>query len=212
MEFLSRSADMFPLWNEAFGDSRETVQAFLTAIPHTPFYAAEDGQILSMLFAVPQMVGQCKAAYLYAVATAKKARGRGLAASLLRHAEGVLKQDGFSACLLSPAEPSLAGWYMRQGYENWGPFRPLPRQNVTGASVTPEEYRLLREEKLQNIPHNTPPKEILALYTLTDNGAWDGGRLIECLAGSIHGSPAPILCKPFSPDFPKEGYFSFVMD
>ena len=89
--------ELIALWQEAFGDSRDTVTAFLTTVPNRPFFAVEDGRLLSMLFAVPQTAAGHKAAYLYALATAQRARGQGLAAQLLHHAEEALKQDGFAA-------------------------------------------------------------------------------------------------------------------
>ena len=211
MEFTSHFPDCFPLWHEAFGDSRDTVTKFLTTVPNRPFFAVEDGQLLSMLFAVPQAVGCHKAAYLYAVATVKRARGQGLAAQLLRYAEEALKQDGFAACLLSPAKPELAAWYMRQDYEYWGTWQSISAKNRGGNPVSPEEYLLLREKKLQNVPHNTPPKEVLALYTLTDSGAWEGIRPVELLSEHAP-SPAPVMYKALQADFPETGYFSFVMD
>lgn len=113
-------ATVFPLWQEAFGDSEDTVRQYLSAIrPHARlFLCTEENTPLSMLFAVEEQVLGHKIAYIYAVATKKSHQGQGLGAKLLFFAEEQLKKD-FAACILCPAEPSLTAYYARLGYAPW---------------------------------------------------------------------------------------------
>lgn len=146
MDFFSpRSYDIdlvFPLWNEAFGDSRKTVETYLTAItPYSQLFLCTDENVpVSMLFAVKETVSSFKIAYIYAVSTAKSYRNQGLAAKLLSFAEEKLK-DQVSACILCPAEPSLAAYYARLGYAPWS----AANTDLGNENVVPEEIKNLHE-------------------------------------------------------------------
>ena len=65
------------LWQEAFGDEQQDIDLFFeTVYPNATGFCAEDGgELVSMLFALPQTIvkeeKQLKCAYLYAVATLK---------------------------------------------------------------------------------------------------------------------------------------------
>lgn len=141
MEFLVMppSAELvLPLWQEAFGDSQETVCAIVRAIEkHSKLFLAKDGNVpVSMLFAVRERVGEHTISYIYAVATKKSHRGQGLAAKLLSFAEQHLQDEGVSACLLSPAEQSLIAYYARLGYSLWSAAgRDVGNENTAPAAI-----------------------------------------------------------------------------
>lgn len=141
MDFLVMPATaepILPLWQEAFGDSEETVLSIVRAIaPHSRLFLAKDGNVpVSMLFAVTEQVAGLPVSYIYAVATKKSHRGRGLASKLLAFAEEHLKSEGISACLLSPAEDSLISYYARLGYSLWSAAgRDVGNENTVPASV-----------------------------------------------------------------------------
>ena len=146
MDFFSpKSYDIdliFPLWNEAFGDSRRVVETYLAAIkPYSQLFLCADEKVpVSMLFAVKETVSSFEIAYIYAVATAKSHRNQGLAAKLLSFAEETLKNQ-VAACILCPAEPSLAAYYARLGYAPWSAAgRELGRENIV-----PEEIKNLHK-------------------------------------------------------------------
>ncbi len=61
--------------------------------------------------------GDCRAAYIYGVATLPEHRGRGYAARLMRYADGELRAKGFKASVLVPASESLFGFYEKLGYK-----------------------------------------------------------------------------------------------
>ena len=76
------------LWQEAFGDEQQDIDLFFeTVYPNATGFCAEDGgELVSMLFALPQTIvkeeKQLKCAYLYAVATKKDRQGEGLCSAL----------------------------------------------------------------------------------------------------------------------------------
>lgn len=110
------------LWQEAFGDEQQDIDLFFeTVYPNATGFCAEDGgELVSMLFALPQTIvkeeKQLKCAYLYAVATKKDRQGEGLCSALLAYAEKELRKRYVEALLLSPASERLADFYAERGF------------------------------------------------------------------------------------------------
>ena len=111
------------LWQEAFGDSREAVEMFLNNryLPQNTLVAEENGKIASMLFLLDGEVKAydklLKAYYLYAAATLKEFRGKGIMAQMLREAEKLAQSGGVDLICLKPAEESLYRFYEKHGYK-----------------------------------------------------------------------------------------------
>ena len=86
------------LWALGFGDTEQEIEAFFAiSYPTATGFCAEDGgELVSMLFALPQTIvkeeKQLKCAYLYAVATKKDRQGEGLCSALLAYAEKELRK------------------------------------------------------------------------------------------------------------------------
>ena len=85
---LSRAGDkgaLTELWQAVFGDSAELISAFFSLLcrPEYCRIACAGGKIASMGFCLPgpEAMG-LKCAYIYAMATAEDARGRGLSAAV----------------------------------------------------------------------------------------------------------------------------------
>ena len=158
------------LWGEAFGDSRESVEEFFRTFPNCLSYVAEeDGEVLAMVHGLPQILSpDTKAVYLYAVATAKAHRGKGLCRKLMAFAEADLQSRGFAACVLTPGEPSLFGFYEKLAYET-AFFRH--RTPFSGGRPIGLETYLRRRETLVPTAHMVYDKSTLAyaqkLYGLT---------------------------------------------
>jgi GNAT superfamily N-acetyltransferase len=164
-------AGLAALWREAFGDEEAEIRRFFDELfPFCQgFCADEGGTIASMLFALPcELAGGGepeKAAYLYAVATDKRFRGRGLARRLMAFAEKELQKEGVSCVLLVPGEPSLVEFYRPLGYAGRTFLTektvPAPAAQGHAEPVSPEEYGRLREELLRGAPHVKVPLEQL---------------------------------------------------
>ncbi len=123
---LSKQEDregLIALWQEAFGDSREAVEIFLNSRynPQNTLVCEENKKIASMLFLLDGKVKTddvtLNAYYLYAAATLKEFRGRGIMGQMLDEAEKLVQSRGVDLICLKPAEDSLYGYYARFGYK-----------------------------------------------------------------------------------------------
>lgn len=110
------------LWQEAFGDSAEETAYYFThrhRHGNMLVYTIDD-DIAGMLSMLPlELVSGSqvfKARYIFAVATKKSFRSRGISTELLESAHRMLLQEGCTAALLVPAEPSLFTYYGKRGY------------------------------------------------------------------------------------------------
>lgn len=122
---LSKITDregLIVLWQEAFGDSREAIEFFLERrfFPDNTLVAEENGRIASMLFLFDGEVKAddklLKAYYLYAAATLKEFRGKGIMAAMLKEAETLARNRRVDLICLKPAEKSLYDFYKKHGY------------------------------------------------------------------------------------------------
>ena len=140
------------LWGEAFGDGPEAVSFFFESFPDCLSYVAEaHGEIAAMVHALPQVLSpDIPAAYVYAVATAKAHRGKGLCRALMAFAETDLKQRGFHCCVLTPGEPSLFRFYEKQGYVV--AFTRTRTVFPGGEPISAADYVRLRAQIL-TVPH-----------------------------------------------------------
>ena len=91
------TTDLKALWQEAFGDSKETVDAFFATgfSQDRCHYIVENNVPVSALYWFNCELSGCKLAYIYAVATLKSHRGKGLARRLMEEAHQILKEQGY---------------------------------------------------------------------------------------------------------------------
>ena len=110
------------LWHDVFGDSYEYIDAFFAAYPceevaHT---LSLGGQVVSVLYALPFTLynggDNVPVAYIYAVATHPRYRGRGYMAMLMHRVGVLLRERGVRFLFLLPATDALRGFYARLGY------------------------------------------------------------------------------------------------
>ena len=140
-------ADLRNLWQEAFGDSDETLDAFFThGFSENRFLCiCEDGIPVSALYWFDCHLQGHKLAYLYGVATAKSHRGQGLAHRLMAQAHTLLKEQGYAGVILVPGSESLFDFYEKLGYRtatavtefscDWAD-RPVPVLELTATEYT----------------------------------------------------------------------------
>lgn len=111
-------AELQKLWQEAFGDSPETVEAFFATGFSEDRYNCilENGVPVSALYWFDCYLGSNKIAYLYAVATAKTHQGKGLARKLMESTHTILKEKGYAGAVLVPGNERLFDFYKKMGY------------------------------------------------------------------------------------------------
>lgn len=152
MEFKQTAniAELRTLWQEAFEDNDDYLDLFFsTAYSEKRSMAAFIGdELAGALYWFDCELENKKTAYIYAVATAKCHRSKGVCAALMAHTHLFLKENGYSLAILVPSEASLFTFYGKIGYKTCGFINELKPQNCAGnaqtSKVSPEEYFSLR--------------------------------------------------------------------
>lgn len=142
------------LWQQAFGDD----DAFLDAFFITAFSAERcrcvtvDGQVAAALYWLDCTCRGQKFAYLYAVATDKAFRGKGLCHGLMADTHTHLKALGYAGAILVPGSRELFRLYEGMGYRPFGGIREFTAAAKAPAAdlrqVDAEEYAALRRQLL----------------------------------------------------------------
>ncbi len=111
---------VFSLWREAFPNEDEFWDAFSDGVFKTENCIAlfSGEKLLSALYFFTAFHGGRSFAYIFAVATDKAVRGRGLASLLLRKSHSFLSLKGFSGALLCPQNDKLFDFYRKIGYNS----------------------------------------------------------------------------------------------
>lgn len=147
-------ADLQALWQEAFGDSQETLDKFFATgfSPDRYHCICQDGRPVCALYRLDCEVNGKSFAYLYAMATLKSHRGKGLARRLLGETHEILKNQGYAGAILVPGEPSLYGFYEKTGYRTVTTVREFScvaaAEPVALQEVVAAEYARLRKMML----------------------------------------------------------------
>ena len=111
---------LLQLWQEAFGDSEEFIEGFF----YTGFSPArcrcitENGNVLAALYWLEGQYEDQRIAYIYAVAVAKEARGRGLSRMLMADTHAHLALRGYDSAMLVPQGAGLRQLYAKLGYRD----------------------------------------------------------------------------------------------
>lgn len=139
------------LFTEAFTDADFTELFFARAYSPNRCFAAIQGDILAAMHWFDCSLKGKKAAYVYGIATFEAHRGRGIGSRLIRAGVEHLRQQGYEAIFLVPAEESLFRFYERFGFRTVSTIReepvtagaPLPLRKLTVS-----EYAHLRRRHL----------------------------------------------------------------
>lgn len=189
------------LWQQAFGDDDACIDAFFRSLyrPDQVLTVHEDGRLVSMACWLQETVCQggrgWPAAYLYAVATDRAARGRGYCGRLLAFAEEFLAPYGIRALLLVPGEPSLRRFYGRLGYRDFSRVAQLELDAApaggTAARVAAPVYLELREGLLSDRAYVSCPVPVLAFQEAV--ARLYGGGLFRLEADGMEGCACAAL-------------------
>ena len=142
------------LWKEAFGDSDAYLDSFFSLGfgTHRCRLALEGEELLGALYWFPCSCRGQGLAYIYAVATHVKARGRGVAKELMRNTWAHLETQGYAATILVPGTAELVRFYAKMGYTPCAPQGRLRVQAQGPAcilkAVSPRRYGELRRTML----------------------------------------------------------------
>lgn len=142
------------LWKEAFGDTDAFLDSFFSTAfsPRRCRCAAIDGKIAAALYWFDVSWGETPMAYLYAVATAREFRNRGLCRALMGDTLRHLAAQGYAGALLVPQGEDLRQMYGKLGFRDACQIRefvcaagpePAPMHRVDG-----KEYAALRRRYL----------------------------------------------------------------
>ena len=142
------------LWQEAFGDSMEFIEGFFCTgySPSRCRCLTVDNKIAAALYWFEVTYAGQRFAYLYAVATARAHRGKGLCRKLMADVHALLTKQGYDSVMLVPADAALREMYRKMGYEDCTAIGEI--HCSAGASpaairnVDAEEYAALRRKLL----------------------------------------------------------------
>ncbi len=149
-----QTASLKALWQEAFGDTDAFIDSFFRIgySPRRCMCIAEGTSAAAAAYWLDGSLEGRKVAYIYAVATAKAYRNRGLCRRLLNAIHETLAAQGYRCSVLVPDGSALAGMYAGMGYRFFGGMTELSvtagAQAVPLSPVSPEEYMLLRRQYL----------------------------------------------------------------
>jgi GNAT superfamily N-acetyltransferase len=106
------------LWKQAFGDTDAFLDHFYAAgfEPMRCRCLMDGDRLAAALYWFDCFAGERKYAYLYAVATEKSYRHRGLCRYLMEDTHRILKEAGYRGAVLVPAGAELTAMYARLGY------------------------------------------------------------------------------------------------
>lgn len=142
------------LWQEAFGDSEEFLDTFFVTAFHKDRCrcVSVHGKVAAALYWFRcSHMGQ-PVAYLYAVATAKAHRGKGLCRALMEDTHAHLEKLGYAGAVLVPGSEALFRLYAGLGYQVCGGISEITYtpddRGTTLHRVDKEGYARLRRELL----------------------------------------------------------------
>lgn len=160
---------LYALWQEAFGDTTETIDLFFDTCfqPENTLVAEMDGKPVAVLYLLENVLqtenGCFSAAYIYAAATAKQYRQRGLMSALLQYAHHTAEEHEWDFLYLVPADENLFRYYGSRGFQtafykqkhqlSRSVLQALAAENADVLPDTPEIRFSVRASALQAVPH-----------------------------------------------------------
>ena len=134
------------LWQEAFGDDEKFISEFMEKMNFSEnmLVFSENNQVMAMATILPVFCKNLKGRYVYAVATAKSYRGKGLCKAIMNFVDEYMESVDEDFAILVPASGSLFEFYRKLGYCQtvYKPSFPQNGEGVSGCTVS--EYQRIR--------------------------------------------------------------------
>lgn len=182
MTIKSPTQDHIPqlrkLWQQAFGDTDAFLDIFFSAAfsPTRCRCVLVEGGVAAALYWFSCEAGGQPLAYLYAVATDEKFRGRGLCRRLMEDTHSHLASLGYAGALLVPGDAGLREMYRGMGYADAAGIKKLTckaGQPVLLEEMDAAEYAVQRRKLL---PPNGVVQEVENLRFLERLGRFYRGE------------------------------------
>lgn len=174
------------LWKQAFGDSDSFLDGFFRTSfsPNRCRCVTLSGQLTAALYWFDCQWEGKKVAYLYAVATDEKFRGKGLCRALMEDTHRHLKTLGYAGAALVPGNEDLFALYEKLGYTAFCPTQTVTVEaESTSAkmqSVNADVYWQLRKGYL---PADAIIQDTEALaFAATFCDFYAGENMLMCLS------------------------------
>ena len=158
MNIKNADAEYIPglrrLWKEAFSDTDEFLDVFFSTAfaSERSFIIEEKDKVTSALYVFDCLYKEEKIAYIYAVATAKDHRGKGLCRKLMEHTHKALRASGYKGAILVPGEPTLFDFYSKIGYKTCCYLNEVTDSSGSCGEpvqeISAEDFALLRRQML----------------------------------------------------------------
>lgn len=150
----SQIPELRSLWQEAFDDTEEVIDDFGRTAFHTDRCrcAVMDGKVAAALYWFDCLHMGRRIAYVYAVATAKAYRERGIGHELMEDTHRHLGKLGYEGVILVPGSKELFLYYEGMGYQTCSTIREFSCdasvKEVSPRRIDKEEYACLRRQML----------------------------------------------------------------
>ena len=141
------------LWQEAFGDTDEFLDLFSSTVyaPERSRAITVDGNLAAALYWFDCEYDGKKIAYIYAVATVKTYRGRGLCHRLMTQTHRHLQDNGYVGAILVPGSKVLFDLYAGMGYKVCSYMSEMDCKaegSIDCREINKTEYAILRRQFL----------------------------------------------------------------
>jgi len=166
------------LWKQAFSDTDTFLDSFfsLAFSPERTLVARKKKQIVGALYWFDCLCGEKQYAYIYAVATEKDHRGKGICTALMGEVHAKTEQQG-KGTILVPADDGLRTFYRRLGYRDFGGMDEVPCcAGETSVAVEKLTAHIYAQRRRQLLPEGGVLQEGVFLPFLEGNMHFYGGK------------------------------------
>ena len=181
------------LWSKTFGDSTQWIEKYLSYFAEFVLVYKENDELLGMLSLLPVNCNNFYGRYIYAVATDKKARSKGIATKLLEFSKDFIKEKNEDFLVLVPSEASLFDFYKKRGYTTLNCIEKSEflitqkTDNLSGfEKISPQDYCNLRQKLLKGFRQISWGADSLEKISALYNGDFYYSKSSDSLAFCVN--------------------------